>query len=540
MKSSTNGRKRINQADAAARRRLKRVCCNSCAYRLYTPSDHISKTISRAREGFEDDAENLAIAMIDEEVPADQKVFAARALIDATCILAGSINKLELPSSPISRCLAALYHLDPGFFIKHRHALQDRYMPSLPQFSSWIFNVLKVAANSDESKSIEMILVNAIRGIDLVRAYDPKSDDDGGILGSDAALKLATRIWLRQSQAQDGAVATNLFLRMLFPTKDGACPIPRSQSTIFKAASSIGLSAKVVIKLLLDRIRNAEERFILILPFTVPLPNDRSQLTTMQRAFADQRGVKIILKALRSIFVEIGFDFRSPDASRLTNMQGKAISEGVYVLNYLLTLWPGLVLLKKALNSGLLRVLAFCSVPCILSRLDENAGGHIHSIVSKTLLDSMVILRISKSARNAVTKCRVLKPCLDERSGCDKPVPPQLHKSEVWDAWALLFNSIRHHIKASEVFSSERKLEVVACGNVSEQILLAEKLTPNRLVHQASCLRKELRANFHKCAGCESVYFCSMPCHAAAWMLHCHKQMCMKYQNQRGESDSGR
>jgi len=126
----------------------------------------------------------------------------------------------------------------------------------------------------------------------------------------------------------------------------------------------------------------------------------------------------------------------------------------------------------------------------------------------------MVILRISKSARNAVTKCRALKPCLDESSGCDEPVPLQLRKSEIWEAWALLFNSIRHHIKASEIFSSERKLEVVACGN-------------------ASCLRKELRANFHKCAGCESVYFCSMTCHAAAWILHCHKQMCMKYQNQR-------
>lgn len=48
MKSSTDDRKRTNQAEAEARRRLKR-------------------TISRAREGFEDDAENLAIAMIDEE-----------------------------------------------------------------------------------------------------------------------------------------------------------------------------------------------------------------------------------------------------------------------------------------------------------------------------------------------------------------------------------------------------------------------------------------------------------------------------------------
>jgi len=100
------------------------------------------------------------------------------------------------------------------------------------------------------------------------------------------------------------------------------------------------------------------------------------------------------------------------------------------------------------------------------------------------------------------------------KDGYEEKVPRQPAESEVQTVWDLFFAYIQHHVKASEIFSAERKLEEVACEN-------------------ASCSQRGLRSNFRKCAGCEIVYFYSLACKAVAWRVHGHKQACTEYRMRR-------
>jgi len=77
--------------------------------------------------------------------------------------------------------------------------------------------------------------------------------------------------------------------------------------------------------------------------------------------------------------------------------------------------------------------------------------------------------------------------------------------------------AVRHHSKALEAFSSERKVEEISCGN-------------------SNCCLRGPRSDLRKCAGCEVIYFCSPACQTIAWREQGHKQICTSYREKREHS----
>lgn len=181
--------------------------------------------------------------------------------------------------------------------------------------------------------------------------------------------------------------------------------------------------------------------------------------------------MEIVLKTTWKVFLDINFDFWSPDAAKLTEEGAAIIFSGILVAYNMLQCLPSCITLEKALDGGLLQILAFSSTPCVLAKLDRNTEGTIRSILESSLVGCMMVRQVFLSVRKAVTKIRALAPYLVHSDNSPlQAAPTRLH-----DSWNLLFSNVKHHSASLKAFSYERKLEEVACENVrwtSDQLLL--------------------------------------------------------------------
>ncbi|KLO12940.1 hypothetical protein SCHPADRAFT_392457 [Schizopora paradoxa] len=471
-----------------------------------------------ARQGSVYDVIAIATAMEEGEIPMRLRDSCASAIVDAVIVLTKDMDFIRKGGAwwATSQCVRAIEYLGPNYF-KIREKVRERWYKAIPNLCTWIYHTLKgIMYEDDESGTGEGLLLGAYHALNLIYAFDEDGKRSGNVLGKYEMLKLATRVWLRQTSIEENAFASHsLYIVFLYAKNTPICQ-PTGRHVMLTIAEDINVSPADIVRLALARLQiadtTAQTQILAFVPLLFP-----SQIgePLFQRAIVKQRGIQIVLRIIRNIFEEISFDFRSPDASDLSVEDAATVSNALLVMFGLLQCLQSWMPLRRALHCGLIRLLAYASTPAILSRLGKDGEIYVRDIIRNVLSKAVRIRQVLLATRRAVNKIKIMAPYAD-RNSTMSGVPEQLSESPLNDVWEDFLQSIRHHLKALEIFSSERKMEEIQCGNMH-------------------CRLRGFRSDFQKCAGCEIVYYCSTECQSVAWRGQDHKHACAAYQEKRDQ-----
>lgn len=406
--------------------------------------------------------------MEEGQIPMRLRDSCASAIVDAVIVMTKEFESIKKGGAwwATSQCVRAIEHLGPNYF-KIREKVRERWFMAIPHLCNWIFHTLKGILLEDvESATSEGLLLGAYHALNLVYTFDEGGERSSHVLGKYETLKLATRVWLREASIEENAFASHSLYIVFLSAKNGPICQPGTKHVMLNIAADLNLTAADIVRLALARLQTAETTAQTQLLAFVPLlyPSQIGE-PLFQQAIVEQRGIQIVLRIIRDIFDDIEFDFRSPDGSELTVEDAATISNALLVMFGMLQCLQSWVPLKRALYCGVIRLLAYSSTPSILSRLGKDGEIYIRDILRNVLVKSVRIRRVLLATRRATAKIKILAPYVDRNSSITG-VPPQLSESPLNDVWEDFLTTIRHHLKALDIFVSERKTEEISCGNV--------------------------------------------------------------------------
>ncbi|KAJ7738122.1 hypothetical protein B0H16DRAFT_1891440 [Mycena metata] len=150
---------------------------------------------------------------------------------------------------------------------------------------------------------------------------------------------------------------------------------------------------------------------------------------------------------------------------------------------------PGYTWISRALDAGLLNVLV---------TLPLQGPGNV---------DTQVVELIQ-----LILPAMVYYPIVSRMAQCiqaaDRLIKSSFQKSRVYPAWLNLKNLYEERLQVLKAFKSRQRPSQKACDNPECDTGI------------------DAKANFKRCGGCESVYYCSTECQVSDWKVGGHRTTC--------------
>ncbi|KAJ7624119.1 hypothetical protein DFH06DRAFT_757165 [Mycena polygramma] len=143
---------------------------------------------------------------------------------------------------------------------------------------------------------------------------------------------------------------------------------------------------------------------------------------------------------------------------------------------------PGYLAMSEALDAGLLRVILLC--------YKDAMTKDILDLLPNSLVYYSVASRMGQCLRDVTTQAANL----------------DFRQSTLYPVWMNLINVFERRLRVLNSFTSTRSLK--ACDNMD----CPGKIRP--------------KTQFHRCGGCQSVYYCASECQSSDWKSGGHREIC--------------
>ncbi len=168
----------------------------------------------------------------------------------------------------------------------------------------------------------------------------------------------------------------------------------------------------------------------------------------------------MIVRCLEKVFKNCNFNLNDPDPS-LVAENAEILSQCLFGLALGFDCAQCLGTIKQALDHGLIRLLACCSMKCIYSKLSKEGRTSLRLILSRGPGDIVVIRSIVLASQRAMANDSTVLNKMGNLVLSE--VYPSVMSSCIKEVWEELFRRLSHQTCAPQVIAKERYVCVWKC-----------------------------------------------------------------------------